>query len=161
MKSISIQYQELKEGKMNRHQFLRNARMMFPDFVTNHNSFEDSIIILKQKGMLTEGDAVKGTPDKEPSYESPTPDIKTKYKRMEQSPEVNEQDGIYPATTLTDIPKIKGNKKVKSTADGLEPIKEKDTKNDLKKVKEIKESELRKVVNKLIKEALDKVKKNR
>ena len=28
MKSISVQYQELKEGKMNRHQFLRNARMI-------------------------------------------------------------------------------------------------------------------------------------
>jgi hypothetical protein len=140
MKNISIQYQELQEGKMTKHQFLRNARMMFPSFVTNHNSFDDSVKILKTKGMLVEGDAVKGAPDKEPTYDSPTPDAKTKYKKVEQSPEVDEQDGIYPATTLTDIPKIKANKKVKDTSSGLEPIKNNDTKNELKKVKVVKEN---------------------
>lgn len=136
MKNISIQYQELKEGKMNKHQFLRNARMMFPSFVTNHNSFEDSVTILKSKGLLNEGEAVKGTPDKTPTYDSPTPDVETKYKKVEQSPEVDEQDGIYPATTLTDIPKEKKNKKVKNESDGLEPIKDNDSKNELKKVKQ-------------------------
>jgi len=82
MKNISSQYQELQEGKMTKHQFLRNARMMFPSFVTNQNSFADSVAILKTKGMLVEGDAVKGTPDKEPTYDSPTPDAKTKYKKQ-------------------------------------------------------------------------------
>ena len=139
MKNISSQYQELQEGKMTKHQFLRNARMMFPSFVTNQNSFADSVAILKTKGMLVEGDAVKGTPDKEPTYDSPTPDAKTKYKKVEQSPEVDEQDGVYPATTLTDIPKVKANKKVKDTSSGLEPIKDKDTKNEMKKVKVVKE----------------------
>ena len=140
MKNISGQYQDLLEGKMNQAQFLRNARMMFPSFVTNHNSFDDSVRILKQKGMLVEGDAVKGTPDKEPTYESPTPDAKTKYKKVEQSPEVDEQDGIYPATTLTDIPKVKTTKRVKNESDGLEPIKDNDTKNEMKKVKVVKEN---------------------
>jgi hypothetical protein len=140
MKNISSQYQDLKEGKMTQAQFLRNARMMFPSFVTNHNSFDDSVKILKTKGMLVEGDAVKGAPDKEPTYDSPTPDAKTKYKKVEQSPEVDEQDGIYPATTLTDIPKVKANKKVKDTSSGLEPIKDNDTKNELKKVKVVKEN---------------------
>jgi hypothetical protein len=139
MKNISGQYQDLLEGKMTQAQFLRNARMMFPNFVTQHNSFNDSVRILKQKGMLNEGDAVKGTPDKEPTYESPTPDVKTKYKKVEQSPEVDEQDGIYPATTLTDIPKVKTTKRVKNTSDGLEPIKDNDTKNEMKKVKVVKE----------------------
>jgi hypothetical protein len=134
MKNISGQYQDLLEGKMTQAQFLRNARMMFPSFVTQHNSFADSVIILKQKGMLNEGDAVKGTPDKEPTYESPTPDVKTKYKKVEQSPEVDEQNGIYPATTLTDIPKVKANKKVKNESDGLEPIKDNDTKNEMNKI---------------------------
>jgi hypothetical protein len=140
MKNISGQYQDLLEGKMSQAQFLRNARMMFPNFVTNHNSFDDSVKILKTKGMLSEGDAVKGTPDKEPTYDSLTPDDKIKYKKVEQSPEVDEQDGIYPATTITDIPKTKTYKKVKNTSDGLEPIKDNDTKNELKKVKVVKES---------------------
>jgi hypothetical protein len=141
MKNISAQYQELKEGKMTQHQFLRNARMMFPNFVTNHNSFNDSVAILKTKGLLSEGDAVKGTPDKDPTYESPTPDDKIKYKKVEQSPEVDEQDGIYPATSVKDVPKKeKTYKKVKNTSDGLEPIKDNDTKNELKKVKVVKEN---------------------
>jgi hypothetical protein len=138
MKSISVQYQELKEGKMNKHQFLRNARMMFPNFVTNHNSFEDSVKILKTKGLLNEGNAVQGTPDKAPTYKYPNE--ATKYKKVEQSPEVDEQDGIYPATTLTDIPTEKMDKKVKDKSDGLEPIKPKDTKNEMKKIRIVKES---------------------
>ena len=140
MKSISVQYQELKEGKMNRHQFLRNARMMFPNFVTNLNSFDDSVKILKNKGLLNEGDAVKGTPDKAPSYDYPTQP--GKYKKVVQEPEVDEQDGIYPATTVTDIPKEEVSKPIKSKnrPDGLEPIKPHDTKNEMKKVRIVKES---------------------
>jgi len=138
MKNISLQYQDLQEGKMNKHQFLRNARMMFPNHVTQYNSFEDSVKILKSKGLLNEGNAVKGTPDKAPTYEYPNEE--TKYKKVVQEPEVQEQDGIYPATTLTDIPKEKMDKKVKDTSDGLEPIKDKDTKNELKKVKIVKEA---------------------
>jgi hypothetical protein len=140
MKSISIQYQELKEGKMDKYQFLRNARIMFPNFVTNLNSFDDSVKILKTKGLLNEGDAVKGTPDKAPTYDYPTQPAK--YKKVVQEPEVDEQDGIYPATTLTDIPKEEVSKPVKSKnrPDGLEPAKDKDKKNEMKKVRIVKES---------------------
>jgi len=140
MKNISTQYQDLLEGKMTQAQFLRNARMMFPSFVTNHNSFDDSVKILKNKGMLVEGDAVKGAPDKEPTYDYPTQP--GKYKKVVQEPEVDEQDGIYPATTLTDIPKEEVSKPVKSKTrpDGLEDIKNNDTKNEMKKVKVVKEN---------------------
>jgi len=139
MKNISGQYQDLLEGKITQAQFLRNARMMFPNYVTNHNSFQDSVTILKQKGMLVEGDAVKGTPDKEPTYDYPTQPAK--YKKVVQEPEVDEQDGIYPATTLTDIPKEEVSKPIKSKTrpDGLEPIKDNDTKNEMKKIKIVKE----------------------
>jgi hypothetical protein len=136
MKNISLQYQDLQEGKMNRHQFLRNARMMFPNHVTQFNSFEDSVKILKSKGLLNEGNAVKGTPDKAPTYEYPNEE--TKYMKVVQEPEVDEQDGIYPATSVTKIPKEKMDKKVKDNSDGLEPIKDKDIKNELKKVKIVK-----------------------
>jgi hypothetical protein len=140
MKSISVQYQELKEGRMTQHQFLRNARMLFPNFVTNHNSFDDSVKILKSKGLLNEGNAVKGTPDKAPSYDYPTQPAK--YKKVVQEPEVDEQDGIYPATTVTDIPKEEVSKPIKSKnrPDGLEPAKDKDKKNEMKKIRIVKES---------------------
>lgn len=138
MKNISLQYQDLQEGKMDRHQFLRNARMMFPNHVTQFNSFEDSVKILKNRGLLNEGDAVKGTPDKAPVYDYPNEE--TKYMKVVQEPEVQEQDGIYPATTLTDIPKEKMDKPVKDKSDGLEPIKPHDTKNEMKKIRIVKES---------------------
>jgi len=140
MKNISTQYQDLKEGRMTQHQFLRNARMLFPNHVTQFNSFEDSVKILKQKGLLNEGDAVKGTPDKAPSYDYPTQP--GKYMKVVQEPEVDEQDGIYPATTVTDIPKEDVSKPIKSKKrpDGLEPIKDKDTKNEMKKIRIVKES---------------------
>jgi hypothetical protein len=140
MKSISVQYQELKEGRMTQHQFLRNARMLFPNHVTNHNSFEDSVKILKNRGLLNEGNAVKGTPDKAPSYDYPTQP--GKYMKVVQEPEVDEQDGIYPATTLTDIPKEEVSKPIKSKnrPDGLEPAKDKDKKNEMKKIRIVKES---------------------
>jgi hypothetical protein len=125
---------------MTQHQFLRNARMMFPNHVTQHNSFEDSVKILKNRGLLNEGNAVKGTPDKAPSYDYPTQP--GKYKKVIQEPEVDEQDGIYPATTVTDIPKEEVSKPIKSKnrPDGLEPIKDKDTKNEMKKIRIVKES---------------------
>jgi hypothetical protein len=140
MKSISVQYQELKEGRITQHQFLRNARMLFPNFVTNHNSFDDSVKILKSKGLLNEGNAVKGTPDKAPSYDYPTQP--GKYMKVVQEPEVDEQDGIYPATTVTDIPKEEVSKPIKSKnrPDGLEPAKDKDKKNEMKKIRIVKES---------------------
>jgi hypothetical protein len=147
MKSISVQYQELQEGKMTRHQFLRNARMMFPNHVTQHNSFEDSVKILKNRGLLNEGNAVKGVPDKAPSYDYPTQP--GKYMKVVQEPEVDEQDGIYPATTLTDIPKEEVSKPVGDKSDGLEPIKLKDTKNEMKKIRIVKESKKNLTENKV------------
>ena len=134
MQNISSQFQELKEGKIDRHQFLRNARMMFPAFITNMNSFEDSVKILKNRGLLNEGDAVKGTPEKSPIYDYPN-SFNKKYKKVEQSPEVEEQDGIYPATSLTDIPKPEKEKKLSKVSDGLQPLKDKDEKNGMKKIK--------------------------
>lgn len=54
MKSIQNQYRDLKEGKMSQANFMRNVRMTFPNLVTNVTSFDDSIRILKNKGLLSE-----------------------------------------------------------------------------------------------------------
>jgi len=134
VQNISQQYRELKEGKISKYQFLHNARTMFPAYITNMNSLEDSIKILKNKGLLNEGEAVKGTPDKSPIYDYPD-SLNRKYKKVEQSPEIEEQDGIYPATSLTDIPKPQREKRLSKVSDGLQPLKEKDEKNGMKKVR--------------------------
>jgi hypothetical protein len=54
MKSIANQYRDLKEGKISQANFMRNIRMTFPQYVTNVTSFDDSIKILKNKGILVE-----------------------------------------------------------------------------------------------------------
>ena len=56
MKSIKQQYIDLREGNMTQANFMRNLRMTLPQYVTNLSSFEDSVRILKNKGILTEAD---------------------------------------------------------------------------------------------------------
>lgn len=54
MKSTKQQYIDLVEGKMSKANFMRNIRMNFPQYVTNVTSFDDSVKILKNKGILNE-----------------------------------------------------------------------------------------------------------
>ena len=56
MKSIKQQYIDLREGNMSQANFMRSIRMSLPQYVTNVTSFDDSIRILKNKGILTEAD---------------------------------------------------------------------------------------------------------
>lgn len=54
MKSIKQQYIDLQEGRMSQANFMRNLRMSLPQYITNVTSFNDSVRILKNKGILTE-----------------------------------------------------------------------------------------------------------
>lgn len=56
MKSIKQQYIDLQEGNMSQANFMRNLRMTMPHLVTNVTSFDDSVKILRNKGILTEAD---------------------------------------------------------------------------------------------------------
>lgn len=61
MKSVKQQYINLKEGRMNQAQFMRNVRMSLPQYVTNVTSFDDTVKILKNKAILTEADIKEKT----------------------------------------------------------------------------------------------------
>jgi hypothetical protein len=63
MKSIKQQYIDLREGNMTQANFMRNLRMTLPQYVTNLSSFEDSLRILKNKGILTEADIKMAEPE--------------------------------------------------------------------------------------------------
>jgi hypothetical protein len=69
MKSIKQQYIDLREGNMSQANFMRNLRMTIPQYVTNVTSFEDSVRILKNKGILTEADIKVINTDKEEEIE--------------------------------------------------------------------------------------------
>lgn len=65
MKSIKEQYKSLQEGRISQFNFMRSLRMSLPQYITNVTSYKDSIKILKNKGILTEGeiDDIQGIGD--------------------------------------------------------------------------------------------------
>jgi hypothetical protein len=54
MKSIFDQYKLVTEGKLSESQFLRNAKMALPKFISNTITFKDAVKILKNKSIITE-----------------------------------------------------------------------------------------------------------
>ena len=62
--TLQEQYNLIKEGKGNKQQFFKSARHIFPDLVTPVNTFEDAVVILKNRGIISEsigGLVTKGT----------------------------------------------------------------------------------------------------
>jgi len=60
MKSIQNQYNQLIEGNISQANFMRNVRMTFPHLVSNVTNFEDSVKILRNKGLLSEAKTDEG-----------------------------------------------------------------------------------------------------
>jgi hypothetical protein len=54
-KTLQEQYNLIKEGKGNKAYFLKSAYRLFPDVLSQVNSFEDTTRILKNKGIISEG----------------------------------------------------------------------------------------------------------
>lgn len=55
MKNITNLCIDLQEGKISKKDFLREARMTFPNYITNVNTFKDTIKILKSRNLISEG----------------------------------------------------------------------------------------------------------
>jgi hypothetical protein len=79
MKTLQNQYKLLKEGKGQKDVFLKEAKRLYPNLITNQADFNETETILKQKGLLNEHliGSVVGTPaintfepKKEASYET-------------------------------------------------------------------------------------------
>ena len=54
MKTLQEQYNLLKEGKGNADVFLKSARRLFPEHVTNFATQKEAVTILKQKSIISE-----------------------------------------------------------------------------------------------------------
>lgn len=54
MSKLTSDYIAVNEGRMAKSEFLRQARMGFPGIVTQFNSYDDAITILRKKGLLSE-----------------------------------------------------------------------------------------------------------
>ena len=55
MKTLQEQYKLIQEGKGHKDMFLKSARRLFPEYVTNFATYGEAITILKQKSILSEG----------------------------------------------------------------------------------------------------------
>jgi len=54
MKTLTEKYRGVLNETFNKKQFVRDARMAWPNLISQFNGFEDTIQILKQKGMIFE-----------------------------------------------------------------------------------------------------------
>jgi hypothetical protein len=54
MKTLQTQYNLIKEGKGSKHIFLKEAKLLYPDMLTNFSTFEQTEKILKNRGVINE-----------------------------------------------------------------------------------------------------------
>lgn len=66
--TLQEQYNLIKEGKSNKQQFFKSARHLFPDLITPVNTYEDTVRILKNRGIITEGIGGVVTKGKTPDW---------------------------------------------------------------------------------------------
>ena len=55
MKTLQEQYNLLKEGKGHKDMFMKSARRLFPQYISNITSYDSAVTILKHKQVLNEG----------------------------------------------------------------------------------------------------------
>ena len=67
MRTLQEKYNAVLEGNFSKTQFRRDAAIELPQFVSNVNSFDDTVAILKNKGVVTEAKA------QEPKYSTAKP----------------------------------------------------------------------------------------
>ena len=53
--TLQSQYNLIKEGKGNKAVFLKSAYRLFPDMLSPVNTFEDTVKILKNRSIISEG----------------------------------------------------------------------------------------------------------
>ena len=66
--TLQEQYNLIKEGKGNKQHFFKSARHLFPDLVTPINTYEDTVRILKNRGIIAEGIGGVVTKGKTPDW---------------------------------------------------------------------------------------------
>lgn len=54
MRTLTEKYNGVLEGRYAKAQFLRDARLAHPQFITQFNGYDDAVSILKNKGMISE-----------------------------------------------------------------------------------------------------------
>ena len=67
LKTATERYKAVTEGKMAKSEFVRQMRQEFPSFITQFNGYNDTVSILKNKGLIFEAKKEKKKPTKKES----------------------------------------------------------------------------------------------
>jgi hypothetical protein len=54
MRTLQEKYNAIQEGAFTKEQFLRDARLQLPNLITQYNGYDDTVQILKNRGMISE-----------------------------------------------------------------------------------------------------------
>ena len=68
MKTLQEKYNAILEGNFSKKQFVRDARLGHPNLITQFNGFDDTVTILKNRGMIQEAKK-----QEVPQYDKPQP----------------------------------------------------------------------------------------
>lgn len=69
MKTLQEKYNAILEGNFSKVQFVRDARLAHSNLITQFNSFDDTVAILKNKGMVVEAKKAEVTAYKKPEVD--------------------------------------------------------------------------------------------
>ena len=142
MKTLQEQYNLLKEGKGHADVFLKSARRLFPELVTNHATKDEAVKVLKQRSIISENfvgfQPITKIESTETSYEAAFKNFLAEEAKVEEkktSKEVEEvQEEAFDYTDTKNIDNLFGEQFLKGYYAEM-----KDPKNEDKTVDELKE----------------------
>jgi hypothetical protein len=82
--TLQAQYNLIKEGKGNKAYFLKSAYRLFPDMLSPVNTFEDTVKILKNRSIISEGIGGLVTTGKKQDWHSIFNENMTAYKEVDE-----------------------------------------------------------------------------
>jgi len=82
--TLQSQYNLIKEGKGNKAYFLKSAYRLFPDMLSPVNTFEDTVKILKNRSIISEGIGGLVTSGKKQDWQSIFNENMTAYKEVKE-----------------------------------------------------------------------------
>ena len=103
MKTVTEKYHAVNEGAMSKAEFVRQMRLSHPQFISQFNGFDDSVQILKNRGLLFEK-------KEEVEYENPSHNLSPDAVRRGLRYEL-ELAGLDPAGDISEDDYMKAHKK--------------------------------------------------
>ena len=138
MKTLQEQFNLIQEGKGHKDMFLKSAKRLFPEYVTNFATYGEATTILKQRGIISEaagGIVTKRTFDPFKAFNSfVTEEVKAEEKKTSKDVEDLQTRTTYDNTDYKNIDNLYGEEFLEGYYAEM-----KDPKNADKTVDELKE----------------------